>query len=477
MYTTSTSTNTSKYGDVSGSPSMLMEKKQMHDAKAQELGTRLGAFAAMLKEKEMAGGSAGNVKTAPDTLVRQLAEAEGRLNVTSKLADFLQNSLSQAEEEKRAADARAQSLRFEIDSLKSQIKDQEDKIALREAKIKDMAAKHEDLIKQMRAAEAHLNKSYNETLESHLISMEQAEDEKNQLEGTIADLEFRLMEANRVLKFLQVSTEKLTQDKKNTEAEADRKIMELEFHLSNANRVAKFAQNSANKVKEEKERSEMEAAREIADLKFRLTETERMMKFLQNRLEQATKQKDRNEAEADGKIADLKNQLTQASQMVKFLENRLHQVQTKSDAKIADLDFKFTESSRMNKFLQTKVEETQKKAANDVANLEFKLTESQRMSKFMETKLSGAAKEKEKIEMKMQDLEVELYALKCKLDDKDVELANRDREALVQAARMEEMANYVRDMEVKLAVSTRVQEYLQSMLATAEEERFLNQMQ
>ena len=474
---------------VSSFSDPLVQGRYETEIKSHQLGQQLGAFKDRLREIDLRDHATSTMpesnnhyfpasySTERDDLVRKIAESQGRLHVSNQLAQFLQSSLSQAEDAKMADEAKARGLEAMIESLRVQLRGKEIEIEEHEKRIGIEEARVQGVLEQMKLKDEVHQASLNQTVAYHKESIEQVEGEKRLLENQISDLEFRLTESLRVSNFAQSNAARILKAKEESQAEADRKIAELEYHVTSANRVAAFAQKNLVKLQKEKEDQENETANEVAGLKFRLMETERMVMFLQKRLEQTQKQSSERELSADGRIAELTNSLTQAKQMVNFLQNRLANAEAKMQREVAELEFKVTELGRVNTFMQNKLVDTEAKAGAKIADLEFRLTESTRLSKFMHNRLDKAAEMKKSDAEKLEDLEIQVYSLRAKLEEKEQRIAESVHRAELQNSKMESMFHHMQELECNMKVSNQVIEFLQSALARSEEQNILARMQ
>ena len=410
--------------------------------------------------------AATTAESTGSTSVRQMAELEGKVKVQEKLIEFLQGNLARAQDEQQEHLTQTANLEKLIEQLQEKLKEK-DKALVAKEKEKEAAVQTKqgeienlkrELASQKKYADdmnSHLNKSYNETLDSHRMVMEQAEEEKRRYEDELAEKEFRVTETQRVSRFLQSKLEKLEKEKAEKENEAAKTIANLEFNLSSANRVANFAQKHVVKVRDEMAVKEHQTANEIATLKFQASEGHRMATFLQKKLEDL-------QAKTDEELTDQKNQLTAAHQLVRFLEKRMVPMKEKV----------------------TKLEAQVQSDSDQITELTKQLTLAQGKASTFLTKLRQAKEVVDQLQATNSDLikendnlRVDRFALSMKIDDYIKEIQNSKDQVTAKQLEIENLHKDIRTLTGKLQITDRMVEYLQSAIAAVEEERIMQKHQ
>lgn len=182
-------------------------------------------------------------------------------------------------------------------------------------------------------------------------------------------MENQLSTSKKIIMVLKESIEKAEEEKQELETSK----ANIWFSLNEAKRIIQFTADKVIGMQTDSKTALQDLHGQIDRLKFQLTEASRISKWIESQLIKARKLKDDVELEGKGKVANLQFQLTESSRITNFVARKLEKVEGDKravEAKVAQLEFKLTESNRVCKFVESKFIKTDQDKKQEQAKVQ-----------------------------------------------------------------------------------------------------------
>uniref|UniRef100_A0A7S3P5I1 Uncharacterized protein n=1 Tax=Amphora coffeiformis TaxID=265554 RepID=A0A7S3P5I1_9STRA len=345
-----------------------------------------------------------------------------------------------------------------------------------EARNQELESKVRRLQKELKDAETHLNKSYNDTLDSLTTHIQMVEEHRQELDNENSELRFGLTEAQRVCRFLQEKAAGSEEGRKSLEA----LVAEKEFKLSDAQRVAKFLESKLVKMCEEKDglaikyeedRRSLEGL--VAEKEFKLNDAQRVAKFLESKLVKTCEEKDglaikyeEDRRSFEALVAEKEFKLNDAQRVAKFLESKLVKICEEKDGLATE-----------HKELKEQVDFAEK----DKNHFKEKAYDLGMRMSALKNESQGLEQEMDKLKAKNSELEDSVTQLKQEVQDTEMNLNKSYNDTLegltlhIQEAesRILELAGENEELQRDIAESERVCRTLESKASELDQTKSL----
>ncbi|GAX18436.1 laminin, alpha 1/2 [Fistulifera solaris] len=483
------------------------DEKRHHRERAHGLQTEVLKLKYLLKDKANAllvarmcvDKNARNLTVPPqwpflnasEELRTRIAEIESRLSVSNRLVDYLQKQLQKVEEQSDHYEEQQFKMSTELATIKHQLLEKADQLAMSSQKNKKQESEIQDLIKKLQDAEVTLDSNRRDCELKIQRAVESAKTGQSELLHKISQLEFRCTESRRLAEFAQRRFDEMKVEMEESEAKCNATIAYLEFKLKEASRVSEFAQNTLLKKNDEMKQLELFLMGEKKQLEFKLIEASRMAVFLQKKLQ---------DVESKSSVAklDLQFRLTESTRVAQFLTtnaNRISETMQTQRDEIRFLEEQLTvtrdELATARSAIKAKDDLLDSRGVTitelqqQVRELESRLLVSQQLCEFLKTNLSQAEEMNHIAEMEREGIEKKLNVLTNRLSERKMfsrliedssedttkSMSESDQDSLTSsnADDMDISRDYERqiaDLEFRLTESQRLSKFVQSKLQT-----------
>lgn len=417
---------------------------------------------------------------AEEELQDQLQEYQSKLERLELQAQQLKKTAALAEQEKRTYYARAVELDTRLKEQQLELQGKEERSNEKENRCAELEAELKALQTEMSELEDHLNKSYNDTLETMVRQIKYLEDklkesdrEAELLQQSVnhdMSLQTQIQEMQQMLALketqMEALDEKCREQAKRIEV-LQEEMAEMEDHLNKSysdsleSMVKQISDLKTRLVSSNKENEDLKmVAMQLADEKTSLLKMGQENQAAQVKHSLMT-------TELQEKLTFLQAQFDTRQEYIEKLTRKCEE----QASTIQELERTIKDQPETASESSTVSEQQFEELVQQIAALESRLADSSTVLQFLKASSAQAIEEKEFHKAKALDLEATIEGLKAQLDGKESSMCAEKQEWQKQLENMAEMKHKIADLEAALTESTKVTNELEQKARRSSEEK------